>query len=503
MPNTFDHGYALLIGVGECANDKRLSLPVTVKDIHALQSILTDPNFCSYPDDQQHIRLLHDTEATRDKILDGLVWLQEQTAKDSEATIFVYFSGHGLLHETGKYYLITHDVEPFDIPNTTLSAEDFNSALRQIKAKRLFVVIDSCHAQGMASAKSEEVVMKLPSGFVQTAPPKGITADLSQGKGRAVFTSCDGGEQSYIRTDNKMSIYTYHLIEALQGAGNQPHDTNVCLSNIMNYLAKAVPESARTQCKAKQTPNFDISSEDFAVAVAMLQGGKGLPADGWEAVKKKTAEKMNQIIQAYGDRSIASGRDVVGNQGTNTGNIALGGDIQNNHGETIYNTQGGKMNVENRNGDTYNQQDSTNYNNQGANFHSEVQFGDRIYQTPEKPKAGFDNLVKGIFNKYRYLENLEPYDADDVWKMLRSASPEEFGAFELKVFKLVVSYCCYYCKRRLTQSTEYKHFGEIDYYQRANELSREGNLRWSSHRLSFIIKATQMAEIIKSIELNN
>jgi hypothetical protein len=228
-----------------------------------------------------------------------------------------------------------------------------------------------------------------------------------------------------------------------------------------------------------------------------------LPVDGWESVKEKTAEKMNQIIQASGDRSIASGGDVVGNQGTNTGNIALGGDIQNNHGETIYNTQGGKMNVENRNGDTYNQQDSTNYNNQGANFHSEVQFGDRIYQTPEKPKAGFDNLVKGIFNKYRYLENLEPYDADDVWKMLRSASPEEFGAFELKVFKLVVSYCCYYCKRRLTQSTEYKHFGEIDYYQRANELSREGNLRWSSHRLSSIIKATQMAEIIKSIELNN
>jgi uncharacterized caspase-like protein len=275
MPNTFNHGYALLIGVGECANDKRWSLPVTVKDIHALQSILTDPNFCSYPDDQQHIRLLHDTEATRDKILDGLVWLQEQTTKDSEATVIVYFSGHGLLHETGKYYLITHDVELFDIPKTTLSAEDFNSALRQIQAKRLFVIIDSCHARGMATAKSKEVAIKLPSGFVQTAPPKGITADLSQGKGRAVFTSCDGEQNSYIRTDNKMSIYTYHLIEALQGGGNQPHDTNVCLSNIMNYLAKAVPESAQIQCNAKQTPNFDISSEDFTVAVAMLQGGKG------------------------------------------------------------------------------------------------------------------------------------------------------------------------------------------------------------------------------------
>lgn len=41
MTNTFPHGYALLIGVGESAYPK-WSLPVTVKDMHAIQSILTD-----------------------------------------------------------------------------------------------------------------------------------------------------------------------------------------------------------------------------------------------------------------------------------------------------------------------------------------------------------------------------------------------------------------------------------------------------------------------------
>jgi hypothetical protein len=42
MPNTFTHGYALLVGVGESAYPA-WSLPVTVKDIQAIRAILTDP----------------------------------------------------------------------------------------------------------------------------------------------------------------------------------------------------------------------------------------------------------------------------------------------------------------------------------------------------------------------------------------------------------------------------------------------------------------------------
>ena len=74
MTQRFDHGYALLIGVGQSAYPK-WSLPVTVKDMQALRTILTDPNLCAYHDDDAHIRLLHDAGATRQAILDGLAWL--------------------------------------------------------------------------------------------------------------------------------------------------------------------------------------------------------------------------------------------------------------------------------------------------------------------------------------------------------------------------------------------------------------------------------------------
>src|SRR5690349_9191019 len=113
MSDKFDHGYALLIGVGECQYPN-WSLPATAKDVQAIKSILIDPNLCAYRDDDRHMSLLHDKDATRGNILDGLSWLQSQVSSDSEATAIVYYSGHGWLdHPSGKYFLVPHDIEPF------------------------------------------------------------------------------------------------------------------------------------------------------------------------------------------------------------------------------------------------------------------------------------------------------------------------------------------------------------------------------------------------------
>ncbi|MGB3652730.1 MAG: hypothetical protein WBA41_16150 [Rivularia sp. (in: cyanobacteria)] len=71
----FNNGYALLIGVGE-SKYAPLSLPVTVKDTQAIYAALIDPELCAYPDDQDHIRVLNNQEATQSAIIDGLNWLK-------------------------------------------------------------------------------------------------------------------------------------------------------------------------------------------------------------------------------------------------------------------------------------------------------------------------------------------------------------------------------------------------------------------------------------------
>ncbi|WYL95098.1 MAG: caspase family protein [Gloeotrichia echinulata IR180] len=269
MSNHFAHGYALLIGVGTTA-ETNYSLPVTVRDVKALKTVLTDPNFCAYLDDSEHIRLLQNEQTTHREILAGLTWLKEKAATDPNGTIIVFYSGHGCFDLASQcYYLLQHDFQSSDIPHTALSAAEFTAALRQIPAKRLWVIIDSCHAEGMANSKGE-----LPADFIATALPKGVVDALKQGEGRAVFTSSRGNQVSWVRPDQTMSLYTYHLIEALQGAANQPGDTKVMLSNVMNHLGKTVPESARTLFTKEQTPFFDAATEDFPIT--MLRGGKGL-----------------------------------------------------------------------------------------------------------------------------------------------------------------------------------------------------------------------------------
>ncbi|MEA5506693.1 caspase family protein [Halotia wernerae UHCC 0503] len=157
MSDKFTHGYALLIGVGE-SRYSPLSLPVTVKDTQTIYAALIDPELCAYCNDKEHIRVLNNRDATKKGILEELNWLKEKSANDHNATVFVYYSGHGLLDKnTQHYYLLQHDIKPNQLASSALAAETFTDALRQIKAERLLVVIDSCHAAGMATSKEADL----------------------------------------------------------------------------------------------------------------------------------------------------------------------------------------------------------------------------------------------------------------------------------------------------------------------------------------------------------
>ena len=116
---------------------------------------------------------------------------------------------------------------------------------------------------------------------------------IKRGKGRVVFTSSEGHQESWILKDQSLSIYTFHFLEALQGAGNQAGDRVVRISNLMNYLGQSVPETTRQVYDRDQTPHFDFDTGDFAIT--LLRGGKGLPEKGWNEVRSEVGQKVNKI----------------------------------------------------------------------------------------------------------------------------------------------------------------------------------------------------------------
>jgi esterase/lipase superfamily enzyme len=325
MVNSFDRGYALLIGVGECAYSK-WSLPVTVKDVTAVKEILVDPSLCGYPDDARHIRLLCNKTATRASILDGLQWLKETADRDPEATIVVYYSGHGCLNPAnGSYYLIPHDADPMDFGNSALASADFTTALQGIKSQKLLVILDCCHAEGVASGKDggiesqlpKRIEFKLPDGVNFKLPPgfepksaKGQFSTLAEGKGVAILSSSDSNQVSWIRKDQTCSVFTYHLIEALLGAGNQEGDRSVTVMNLIEYLGKTVSATAKSEYQAAQNPQSEYKGSNH-FPIALLRGGNGLPKGGYEGIGNLPLSLPNSVT-ASGDRSVAIGGSVQG-----------------------------------------------------------------------------------------------------------------------------------------------------------------------------------------------
>ena len=285
MSKELEHHYALLIGIGECVN-REWSLPVTVNDVKAFKEVLVSQ--CGYIED--NIYLLFNEQATKDGILERFNYLKQQVEKDSEATVIVYYSGHGLLDkDTNEYFLVPHDFN-----TSSLSGEIFNQKLQEIKAKRLLVIIDTCHQKENAiSPKGMRYAIarnETDENLINIAFPEVLIEELTQGGRRAIFTPSTDEQTSCIFDDKNISIYIYHLLEALQGAESHPDDKEISVSSLSRYLDKKVIKSTHHQ----QKPNSKIYG-DFNIG--LLRGGEGLPVGGWNSIKEEVKQNINDIIR--------------------------------------------------------------------------------------------------------------------------------------------------------------------------------------------------------------
>ena len=278
----FTHGYALLVGVGA-------DLPVTVQDAQGLRDILVEPGRCAYSPD--HVRLLTRAQATRRGILDGLDWLAAHAADDPQATCLVYFSGHGGL--TPEYHLVPYGYKGQDLGHTAVSGTELTTRLRAIQSKKLLVLLDCCHAGGMAEAKA--------AGFVKSPLPPELDTVLTAGSGRVVIASSRKDEVSY--TGTPYSVFTQSLREGLAGYGAAERDGYAYLADVALYVGRVVP--ARTQ--DRQHPILKLAAADNFV-IAYYAGGEKSPQPlpdaqtqpvPIEAIDVDLVESYRRVLRQY------------------------------------------------------------------------------------------------------------------------------------------------------------------------------------------------------------
>ena len=346
MSAIFEHGYALIIGV-DANQMPRLALPSVAKDVQAIYDVLVHPQRCAY--NPENVRLIKGEKATSKEVLDGLYWLQEKVREDGKATAVLYYSGHGMVDKAAdQYYLIPYDIRELSrLRADAIKAETFTAEISDIRAQRMLVVLDCCHAAGM-DVKNVDLAALDTSRFQTAAFPLDLPetksvpvfaaepgakniSHLLDGEGRAILNSSNNAQSSFVRNDGAMSLFTYHLIEALTGHAPHPDDASVVyVTDVMSWVTHQVKKSAREQGR-DQTPVMRTSG---VFPIAMLLGGQGvakgigqLPPNPLEPLPTPT---LSTQVQQHGQtgagdlNQISIGRDGTIEQIGDDNRIKLG-----------------------------------------------------------------------------------------------------------------------------------------------------------------------------------
>ena len=261
-PNlTFDNGYALLIGIryGQFENTtlNEAVLEGTLNDVRDLKSHFTNPRKAAYK--PENVIALTEGKATTKGILDALDDLACKVENDPDATVILYYSGHGETNGT-DYFLVPYD---FDAqlwvnsqakqynPNTVILSNTFAEKVAAIKAKKLLVILDCCHSAAMPVTKGFDIQLPFLSNIVQTlnnffdksAKSKNILEKMDEGSGRVIITSCQPTEKSIDLGSN--GLFTLNLLKVLGGEENRKKDGYVDIHDINAYVLEQVPQEAK------------------------------------------------------------------------------------------------------------------------------------------------------------------------------------------------------------------------------------------------------------------
>lgn len=305
ISSSYENGYALFIGIRYSNWSDSLNAPL--KDVEALLNHFRDPLKAAYRN--ENIIELTEESATRQGILDALDRLAEKASTNPDASVLIYYSGHGG-NLGSDYFLVPYDFDLLSWNSGILNREfviqtsTFASKINAINAKKCLVLLDCCHAENipvdkklMTSVKFlDEFVDILDNEITELPIKKEINSQLDKGTGRVILTSCNAEETSLDL--GKISLFTKVLLECLNGNGNIEQDGWVRLLDLMRYVPKNVVKEAQQIDNHSQHPMFkrieNLSSEDFIICAYDLRKAKNAAPENLQHESKIV--KSNEFV---------------------------------------------------------------------------------------------------------------------------------------------------------------------------------------------------------------
>ncbi|HCT40729.1 MAG TPA: polysaccharide deacetylase [Moraxellaceae bacterium] len=218
----YANSWAVVIGINDYAQWPKLQY--AVNDAQSVRQTLIE----RYGFAPERVTLLKDGEATRNRILSTF---HDQFGHDSlqkDDRVFVFFAGHGATRRLSSGrdvgYIIPADAGTTNLATDAIAMTEIQNIAESLSAKHVFFVMDACYS-GLGLARGAN------GGFLR---------ENAKRIGRQMLTAGGADQMVADGGPNGHSIFTWTLLQGLNGKGDLNGDGMITATELAAYIAPAV-----------------------------------------------------------------------------------------------------------------------------------------------------------------------------------------------------------------------------------------------------------------------
>jgi len=231
----YRESHAVVIGIDDYA--KWPKLRYAVNDARGMRELLMR----KYGFKPENVHSLFNQDATRKNIL-SLLGDKLAESVQKEDRVFIFYAGHGATRHlpSGRDlgYIVPVEADVNNYQGQSISMSNFQDIAEAIPAKHVFFVMDSCYSglaltRGAGRPNSENFIR-----------------EVAKRSARQMLTAGGADQQVADGGPNGHSVFTWTLMQALEGSADLNHDGVITATELASYTGPVVSSLSL------QTPAF-------------------------------------------------------------------------------------------------------------------------------------------------------------------------------------------------------------------------------------------------------
>lgn len=219
----------LAFGVAEYSAENISNLKYSAKNAVDFSAALEELQ--GKPFSSVQIRAVTDDKATRQGVMDGLMWPRQQNAGAEDFTM-VFMSGHGALDKLGAYCFLTSDAVPEKLSETAVRYEDIRQSLKGLAGHR-FLLLDTCHAGAAYGGDESNTFSETRLAYDDVL--RNAANDFSSGI--VTIASCLPHEVSLEDDAWGNGAFTKALVKAVSGRADLNANGEITVSEMETFIS--------------------------------------------------------------------------------------------------------------------------------------------------------------------------------------------------------------------------------------------------------------------------